>query len=169
MSLAACVSSNVSGFIYLIFTRGQHSGAVVSTVAALQEGPGFEFGSEPFSVEFACSPCVCVGSLQVLQLPPAQSWGRLIGNPKIARRCWLHSPVRTHGIFRAKYLSTSCASRSINETPALNLWPQAELILAPSAGFLLLCPTGLMRYLLVVDGRVKYSFYTIKVKKKKEN
>ena len=47
-------------------------GVVVSTVASQQEG--FRFNSQlelgPFCVEFACYPCVCVGSLRVLQLLP---------------------------------------------------------------------------------------------------
>jgi len=49
--------------------RGLHSGAVGSLQLALQqEGPGFESGS--FCMEFAHSPCACVGSLWVLWLPP---------------------------------------------------------------------------------------------------
>lgn len=47
---------------------------VISTVASLQKGPDswvrFLACSEPFSVEFACSPCDCVGSLQALWLYP---------------------------------------------------------------------------------------------------
>ena len=47
-------------------------GAVVSTVASQQEGCGFVPRlARPFCVEFACSPRVCVGSLRVLRLPPA--------------------------------------------------------------------------------------------------
>lgn len=45
-------------------------GVVVSAVTSQQEGPGFESIIWPFCVEFECSLCVCVGSLQVLQLPP---------------------------------------------------------------------------------------------------
>ena len=41
------------------------SGAVVSAVASQQEGPGFDSGSGCFGVDFACSPCVSVGSLRV--------------------------------------------------------------------------------------------------------
>lgn len=38
-------------------------GAVVSTVVSQQEGRGFEpWGPGSFCAEFACSPCVCVGS-----------------------------------------------------------------------------------------------------------
>jgi len=40
---------------------GLHGGVVVTTVASQHE---------PFCVEFACSPRVCVGSLWVLRLPP---------------------------------------------------------------------------------------------------
>ena len=43
---------------------------MVSTVASQQEGPGLDPGSGRFCVEFACSPCACVGSLWLLQLPP---------------------------------------------------------------------------------------------------
>ena len=43
---------------------------MVSTVA-LQEGPGFESSQlDSLCSEFACSPCVCVGLLQVLWFPP---------------------------------------------------------------------------------------------------
>ena len=45
----------------------RHSGVVVSTVASQQEGPGFDSQA---CAEFTCSLCVCVGSVQVLQLPP---------------------------------------------------------------------------------------------------
>ena len=41
---------------------------MVSAVASQQEGPGFE--SQPFCVELACSPRVCVGFLRVLRFPP---------------------------------------------------------------------------------------------------
>ena len=46
----------------------QRSSAVFSNVASQQEGaiPG----SEPLRGEFICSPCVCVGPLWVLRLPP---------------------------------------------------------------------------------------------------
>ena len=43
---------------------------VVSTVASQREGSRFDPQLGPFCVEFACSPCVCVGSLRVLRLPP---------------------------------------------------------------------------------------------------
>jgi len=49
---------------------GLHGGVVVSTIASQQKGSWFESRMGPFCVEFACSPRVCVGSLQVLQLPP---------------------------------------------------------------------------------------------------
>ncbi len=53
-------------------------GLVVSLVASQQEGAGIESrsthltsaGVGPFCVEPACSLHVCVGSLQVLRLPP---------------------------------------------------------------------------------------------------
>ena len=60
-------------------SQGQHGGTVVSAVASQQEGSGFEFKSRCFCVEFACSPHVRVGLLQVLQFPPTVqkhvSWG----------------------------------------------------------------------------------------------
>ena len=34
-----------------------HSGAVVSTVASQQDGPGLDSGSGSFCVGFVCSPC----------------------------------------------------------------------------------------------------------------
>ena len=43
---------------------------VVSTIASQEEGSMFDPHLGPFCVEFACSPRVCVGSLQVLRLPP---------------------------------------------------------------------------------------------------
>jgi len=46
---------------------GLHGGVVVSTVASQQEDSCFETQLEPFCVEFACSPRVCVGSLRVLR------------------------------------------------------------------------------------------------------
>jgi len=49
---------------------GLHGGVVVSTVASQQEGSWFESQLGPFCVEFACSPHVCMGSLQVPWLPP---------------------------------------------------------------------------------------------------
>ena len=49
---------------------GLHGGVVVSTVASQQEGSWFESWLGPFSVEFACSPRACVGSLRVRWLPP---------------------------------------------------------------------------------------------------
>ena len=49
---------------------GQHNVAMFSTVTSLQVGPGFDFKSGHFCVEFVCSPRVCVGSLRVLWLPP---------------------------------------------------------------------------------------------------
>ena len=63
--------------------RGRHSGAVVSTVAPHQEGPGFESGTDGVCT----SPCVCVGSLWVLRLPLTSQkhseWGWLIGDSKL--------------------------------------------------------------------------------------
>lgn len=46
-------------------TIGQHSGAVISTPASQQEGPGFEPAGRLFCVEFVCSPHVLWGSYQV--------------------------------------------------------------------------------------------------------
>lgn len=37
-----------------------HGGMVVSTIASQQQGPEF---ISTISVEFTCSPCVCMGSL----------------------------------------------------------------------------------------------------------
>ncbi|KAF7648537.1 hypothetical protein LDENG_00155190 [Lucifuga dentata] len=49
------------------------SGGMVAQWLALsphiKKVPGSSPAS-PFCMEFACSPCVCVGFLQVLQLPP---------------------------------------------------------------------------------------------------
>uniref|UniRef100_A0A3Q4AG71 Caldesmon 1b n=1 Tax=Mola mola TaxID=94237 RepID=A0A3Q4AG71_MOLML len=83
-----CVSprgSSLKVIIQIIFKNvtkpeiGRHSGAVVSTVASHQECPGFNSESGRFCVEFACSPSDCVGSLQVLRLPPTvqkhANWG----------------------------------------------------------------------------------------------
>ena len=74
------------GCVRLKQSQGQHSGALVSTVASQREGPGFGSGSECVCVEFACSPCVCVGSLRVLRLPPTvqkhANWERLITGVK---------------------------------------------------------------------------------------
>lgn len=41
---------------------------VVSTIAPQQEGAEFNSITRPlsFCLEFACSPCVCMGSLRVL-------------------------------------------------------------------------------------------------------
>ena len=44
---------------------------VVWWLASQQKGFWFESRLGPFCVEFACSPRECVGSLQVLQLPPS--------------------------------------------------------------------------------------------------
>ena len=53
---------------------GLYSGVVVSTFALQQEDPWFDSRLVPspgsFCMEFACSPCACVGSLRVLRLPP---------------------------------------------------------------------------------------------------
>ena len=54
---------------YVCFCVGLHGGVVVSTVTSQQEGSRFNSQLGPFCVEFAHSPSVCVGSLQVLQLP----------------------------------------------------------------------------------------------------
>lgn len=43
------------------------SSMLVSTVASQHGDPGFESTIYPFRMEFSCSPCVCVGCLQVLQ------------------------------------------------------------------------------------------------------
>ena len=47
-------------------TGGHHIGAVVQ---------GLISESGPFCVEFVCSPCVCVGSLQIRWLPPTYQLG----------------------------------------------------------------------------------------------
>jgi len=59
-------------FLICIYMKNMelHGGVVVSTVASQQEGSSFDSCLRPFCVEFACSPCVCVGSLRVLRLPP---------------------------------------------------------------------------------------------------
>ena len=43
--------------------------AVFSSVASQQEGLGFKSQLWPFCVEFACSPCACVGFLQEVWFP----------------------------------------------------------------------------------------------------
>ncbi|MED6241926.1 hypothetical protein ATANTOWER_030197 [Ataeniobius toweri] len=48
---------------------GWHGGAVGSTVALQQEAPGLP-DEGYFCMEFASSPCACVGSLRVFRLPP---------------------------------------------------------------------------------------------------
>jgi len=60
-------------------------GVLVSTVASQQEGPKFDSRLGHFCVEFACSPRVCMYSLQVLQLPPTSKGMhvRLIGVYKL--------------------------------------------------------------------------------------
>ena len=63
---------------------GQLGVMVVSTVASQQEGSWFKPQQGSFCVEFPCSPCPCVGFLQVLQLPPTvhrHVW--LIGGSKL--------------------------------------------------------------------------------------
>ena len=69
-----------SSYYASIILQGRRSGAAVRTVASQQEGPGFDSGFSAFLVEFACSPCFCVGSLQVLRFPPTvqkqqANWG----------------------------------------------------------------------------------------------
>lgn len=56
-------------------------------VTSQQEGHLFLSHMRSFYVEFACPPCVCLGSLQALQLSPPQSTDmhvRMIGNSKLA-------------------------------------------------------------------------------------
>ena len=57
------VNSNLQ---YIRLPWGKGGTAAVSQ----QEGPGFESESERFCVEFACSPCVCVGLFRALWFPP---------------------------------------------------------------------------------------------------
>lgn len=60
------------GWRYFIFSikKRQRCGALVCTSASEQEGPEFgpagQLGS--FYLEFACSPCICISFLRVLQL-----------------------------------------------------------------------------------------------------
>lgn len=56
----------------------------ISTVTSQQERSGFEFTGwlGTFCVEFACSSCV--GSLQVVQLPPTDTHLELMGVSKLA-------------------------------------------------------------------------------------
>ena len=61
---------------------------MVSGVPSQREGPGLIPGSGCFCVEFACSPCVCVGSVQLLWLSStvqkhAKLAVRLIGQSKL--------------------------------------------------------------------------------------
>jgi len=65
---------------------------VVSTVTSQREGSRFDPHLGPFCVESACSPRVCVGSLQVLRLPPVQKnmHVRLIGVSKLSLGVSLH-------------------------------------------------------------------------------
>jgi len=56
--------------INIIMSLNLHDGVVVSTVASQQEGSRLDPHLGPFGVEFVCSPCVCVGSLRLLRLPP---------------------------------------------------------------------------------------------------
>lgn len=51
------------------------SSTLFSAVASQHGNPGFESSIYPFCMEFSCSPCVCVGCLQVLQLPNKQLLG----------------------------------------------------------------------------------------------
>ena len=63
-------------------------------LALLHEGSWFEPQQGPFCVEFACSPCACVGFLQVL--PPTVKKDmhvRLIGGSKLS----VGVIVRVHG------------------------------------------------------------------------
>lgn len=53
------------------FKKTKKGGTVVNTVTLQQEGRGFNSGPGGLS-EFACSPRVCVGSLQVLRVPPTK-------------------------------------------------------------------------------------------------
>ena len=60
----------------------------ISTVPSQKKGPGFDSGLVCFCVEFACSPCLFVGSLRCLQFPPTvqkhENLGvRLIGHFKL--------------------------------------------------------------------------------------
>lgn len=56
----------------------------ISTVTSQQEHSGFKFTGwlGTFCVEFACSSCV--GSLQVVQLPPTDTHRELMGVSKLA-------------------------------------------------------------------------------------
>lgn len=55
------------------YKQGQHSGAVVSTVASQHEGAGFKYTVLlwSFCFKFAYALCMCTTSLQVFRLPPA--------------------------------------------------------------------------------------------------
>ena len=57
---------------------------MVSTVVSQQEGSWFKAQQGSFCVELACSPCPCVGFLQVLQLPPTEMHVRLAGGSKLS-------------------------------------------------------------------------------------
>ena len=74
--------SMFSVFIYIFVKKGGlHSGVGVSTVTSQQD-------KIPSREEFACSPCACVGSLQILHvLPPSKNMHvRLIGDAKLTLR-----------------------------------------------------------------------------------
>ncbi len=60
------------GPIFSVLLPSEATWWLSATVASQQEGPGFDtqLEQELFSVEFACSPRVCVCSLWGLRLPP---------------------------------------------------------------------------------------------------
>uniref|UniRef100_A0A673ADR9 Rho guanine nucleotide exchange factor 10 n=1 Tax=Sphaeramia orbicularis TaxID=375764 RepID=A0A673ADR9_9TELE len=73
------ISNDFSNFIIHVYNTGRHGGAVVSTRASQQEGPGLDSntirrGVGPFCVEFACSPRVCgkVNPYSVIDITPLQ-------------------------------------------------------------------------------------------------
>ena len=79
---ACCLTVTINRVIIHVIstTKDQLLGLVVSAVAS-QEGSQWR-GS--FCVEFPCSPCACVGFLQVLRLPPTvQRHVRLIDGSKL--------------------------------------------------------------------------------------
>ncbi|MEQ2272766.1 hypothetical protein XENORESO_011284 [Xenotaenia resolanae] len=74
-------------YINICFYLGLHSGAVGSTVALQQEGPGFDPRGS-FCMEFACSPRAWVLTGYSGFLPQSKDMPvRLIGLSKIALRC----------------------------------------------------------------------------------
>ncbi|MEQ2309855.1 hypothetical protein AMECASPLE_002782 [Ameca splendens] len=71
-----------------IITLNKFKSCMVVQLVALLSCSKKVLGSDPtlqsFCMEFACSACACVGSLQVLQLPPTvQKHVRLIGLSKL--------------------------------------------------------------------------------------